>query len=78
MAMVTLKDAQAKLAELLDEAAKGKEVVIAKEDGSTFRIVPTAQVGHKKGRGLVGSAKGKVWMANDFDETPEGFEDYMS
>ncbi len=76
MTTVALKDAQAKLAELLEEAAKGKETVIAKEDGSTFKIVPTAGVGQEK-RGLVGSATGKVWMADDFDETPEGFEDYL-
>jgi hypothetical protein len=24
-----------------------------------------------------GSAKGKIWMADDFDETPEDFKDYM-
>lgn len=68
MTTVALKDAQAKLAELLEEAAKGKEVVIAKEDGSTFKIVPTIGVGRREKRGLVGSAKGKVWLADDFDE----------
>lgn len=24
-----------------------------------------------------GTAKGKIWMADDFDETPEDFKDYM-
>jgi hypothetical protein len=24
-----------------------------------------------------GTAKGKIWMADDFDETPDDFEDYM-
>lgn len=25
----------------------------------------------------LGSMKGKIWMADDFDETPEDFKDYM-
>ncbi len=24
-----------------------------------------------------GTAKGKIWMADDFDETPEDFKDYL-
>jgi hypothetical protein len=24
-----------------------------------------------------GTAKGKIWVADDFDETPEDFKDYM-
>ncbi len=25
----------------------------------------------------LGSMKGKIWMADDFDETPEDFKDYI-
>lgn len=30
-----------------------------------------------KRKANMGWAKGKIWMADDFNETPEGFEDYM-
>ena len=76
MTVVLLKDAKDRLEELLAASAKGEEVVIAREDGSTFKVVP-AETPAKKKRGLVGSAKGKVWMADDFDAPLEDFEDYM-
>jgi antitoxin (DNA-binding transcriptional repressor) of toxin-antitoxin stability system len=72
MVTVALKDAKGKLAELLEEAAKGQEVLIEREDGQSFKIVASS----KRGGGL-GKSKGKIWMADDFKATPEGFEDYL-
>ena len=31
----------------------------------------------EKRRRNMGWAKGKIWMADDFNETPEDFKDYM-
>lgn len=76
MTVVLLKDAKDRLEELLAASAGGEEVVIAREDGSTFKLIPTATPAKKK-RGLVGSAKGQVWMSDDFDEPLEDFKDYM-
>jgi len=76
MTVVLLKDAKDRLEELLAASAKGEEVVIAREDGSTFKVVP-AETPAKKKRGLVGSAKGWFKMADDFDEPLEDFKDYM-
>lgn len=28
-------------------------------------------------RSILGRAKGKIWMAEDFDETPECFKEYV-
>lgn len=76
MTVVLVKDAKDRLEELLAASAEGEEVVIAREDGSTFRVIPT-ETPVKKKRGLVGSAKGQVWMAEDFDEPLKDFDDYM-
>lgn len=73
---MTLKEARERLGGLLDEAARGEEVVITGEDGSAFKLVPSEEIPKKK-RGGLGIAKGQVWMADDFDEIPEGFEEYM-
>lgn len=76
MTVVPLKDAKDRLDELLAASAKGEEVVIAGEDGSVFKLVPTA-IPPKKKRGGLGIAKEEIWMAEDFDAIPEGFEDYL-
>lgn len=73
MYTVTLKEAEGRLAELIDEVAKGKEVMITREDGATFKIVPAAPlVPYPK----FGSAKGLVKIAEDFDEPLEDFQAY--
>ena len=73
MHTVILKDAEGRLAELIDEVAKGEEVVITREDGATFKIVPVAPlVPYPK----FGSAKGLVKMTEDFDEPLEDFQAY--
>lgn len=76
MTVVLLKDAKDRLEELLAASAQGEEVVITREDGSTFKLIPTETPAKKK-RGLVGSAKGWFTMADDFDEPLEDFKDYM-
>ncbi len=77
MTTVTLAEARDHLAELLAEAARGGEVVIEGEDGSVFKLVPSEPSPKKKRRGLIGSAKGQIWMSDDFDEPLEDFEEYM-
>lgn len=74
---VTLNEARNRLGELLAEAASGEEVLITVEDGSAFKLVPSEKRPSEEKRGGLGIAKGQIWMADDFDEIPEGFEDYM-
>ena len=73
MYTVTLKEAKGRLAELIDEVAKGKEVMITREDGATFKIVPAAPLAPYP---KFGSAKGLVKIAEDFDEPLEDFQAY--
>jgi antitoxin (DNA-binding transcriptional repressor) of toxin-antitoxin stability system len=73
MYTVALKEAEGRLAALLDEVAKGQEVVITREDGATFKIVPTAPLTPYP---KFGSAKGLVHIAEDFDEPLEDFQAY--
>ncbi len=76
MMRVTTEEAKERLDALLTEAAKGGEVFIAREDGSAFKILPAGKASGKR-RGGLGIAKGQIWMAEDFDDIPEGFEEYM-
>lgn len=45
MHKIDLKEAETRLAELIEEAASGEEVVIERGDGATFRIVPVVNEG---------------------------------
>lgn len=74
MYKLPLKEAETKLAELINKAASGEEVVITRDDGTAFKIVPAVS----QKRRIVGIAKGSVWMSEDFDEPLEDFKEYMS
>ena len=65
-------EAKARFSELVRKALSGQEVIIARDNKPLLRLVPLDQRG---GPRQPGSAKGKVWMAPDFDQTPEDFGD---
>ena len=70
---VRIDEAQERLPELIEEAADGGDVVIARGDGTRFRIVPVAE---QAPRPVFGSAKGLIEMSDDFDDPVPGFEPY--
>lgn len=74
MQQVALKEAETRLAELIGLAADGEEIVITKDDGSGFKIIPFP---HKRPYPKFGSAEGLIEMSDDFDEPFEHFEEYM-
>lgn len=61
------------LRELVEEAARAGEVVLTRGGEAVAKIVP---VSAKRPR-QPGSARGQIHMADDFDETPEDFRDYV-
>lgn len=73
MHKIALKEAELKLAELIEEAAGGQEVIIVRGDGTSFKIVPILS---EKPYPKFGSAKGLIEMSDDFDEALEDFKDY--
>lgn len=73
MQQVDAKQAKEKLSELLELVQQGEEVIITKNDQPFAKLAPIAPPKRRQ----FGSAKGLIQMASDFDETPEGFEEYM-
>jgi prevent-host-death family protein len=59
-----LYEAKTELSSLVERAAAGEEVIIAKNGVPKARLVPLASV--KKPR-KPGGWEGKVWMSDDFD-----------
>ena len=65
MDQFNVAEAKARFSELLDEAAKGKTIVIAKSGTPVAKIVPLEAERKKIKFGLM---KGQLWSANDFDD----------
>ncbi len=64
MPTVGLAEAEAKLSELLDRAERGEEVVIARDGRPVAKLV---QVAAAPRRQLIGTLKGQIWTAPDWD-----------
>ncbi len=71
---VSLAEAAASLNDLVQAAIDGKEVILLNGDRSAIRLMP---IGMIKPDRKPGSAKGLIWMSDDFDEPLEEFKEYM-
>jgi antitoxin (DNA-binding transcriptional repressor) of toxin-antitoxin stability system len=86
---VSLTEAAASLSELVKAAISGEEVIILLNDGGmdldcvafpqeignypAIRLIPLESVRPNR---KPGSAKGLIWMSDDFDEPLEEFREY--
>lgn len=66
---VNIYEAKTNLSRLVDEASQGAEIVIARHGHPVARLVPLAEKPKEKRQ--FGLARGQIWVAPDFDETPE-------
>ena len=74
MAQFNVAEAKARFSELVQKAVSGEEIVIAKDNRPLLRLVP---LGTRGGSRKPGSARGRIWMAPDFDRTPADFAGYL-
>ena len=70
MTKLDISQAKSDLSKLLDLAINGEEIVILQGDEPVAKISPIKRPLKR------GSAKGKVWMSDDFDEPLEDFQNY--
>lgn len=75
--MLNIDIAKAKdcFSDLINLTIRGNEVVITKKGQPVAKLIALEKK-HKKKRQF-GSARGLIKMADDFDETPEDFRDYV-
>lgn len=73
MQAVTLDEAKTRLVDLVEAAINGETVVITK-DGQQIQLVPVLQQSQHP---QFGSARGQIWMADDFDDSLPDFDEYM-
>lgn len=73
MTTVNIHQAKTHLSRLVDEAVAGGEVVIARANRPLVRLVPVAEA---RAARRLGTAAGRVCIADDFDEPLADFDGY--
>lgn len=74
MTQVNIGEAKTQLSKLVQKAMNGEEVIIARDNKAVVKLVP---VDGPKGKRVPGTARGRVWISPDFDETPSDLDDYV-
>ena len=69
---VNTHQAKTQLSKLLERAAAGEEIIIAKAGRPVARLVPYRPTAAPR---RPGQWRGQVWLAEDFDETPAALID---
>ncbi len=78
MSQLMLEEADSQLAQLIQQARTGEEVVIVHDSVPVARIVSLPEEEPKAIRPGYGNAKDIIlYMADDFDAPLEDFKDYM-
>lgn len=75
MREVDISVAQAQINQLLQSALRGEEIIITRDNHPILKLIQFSSQPKRRQRG---SAKGQIWMAPDFDEPLEDFQEYMA
>ncbi len=62
---MNIQKAKMNLSELIDKVLKGEDVVITINNKPVVKLIPIEEL---KGKRKLGTAKGKVFISDDFDE----------
>lgn len=74
MEPVSIHEAKTRLSELIARVEAGEEVVIRRRQTPVARLAPIEPARRDR---RPGALKGKIKLADDFDELPPGFEPYV-
>jgi prevent-host-death family protein len=75
MAEIGMHEAKTKLSQLVERAEAGEEIVIARNGTPVARLVPVAR--SSSFASVRGAWKGRVQIAEDFDELPDDLADAL-
>ncbi|MBC8041913.1 MAG: type II toxin-antitoxin system prevent-host-death family antitoxin [Rhizobacter sp.] len=72
---LSLSEALPQLEALIAQAKAGDEIILTESGKPVVRVSPVLEASMQNRK--AGSAKGQVWMSDDFDAPLEDFKDYM-
>jgi prevent-host-death family protein len=73
MDAVSIHDAKTNFSKLVARAEAGEEIIVRRGQKPVAKLVRYEPPKRPRTLGLL---EGQIWIAPDFDEIPEGFEDY--
>ena len=73
MPRYNVAEAKAKFSELVRRAVAGEDVVLSRDNKPLLKLVPVARAARRR---TPGSAKGRIWIAKDFDRPLDDFKAY--
>jgi antitoxin (DNA-binding transcriptional repressor) of toxin-antitoxin stability system len=73
MKCYSIHDAQKQLHELVKDVLNGKTIIILDDQNEAVQLIPVSNT--KKPR-KAGSARGQIWIADDFDAPLADFKPY--
>ena len=74
MSRVTIEEAERRLSDLITETPAGQEIIVTRNSLPIAKLIPLGE----RPQPRRGSGKGFILrIAKDFNDLPEGFEDYM-
>lgn len=68
--LVNVYEAKTNLSKLLQEVERGEEILIGRNGEPVAKLSPV-----RREKRQLGAARGQIWIADDFDETPEDIID---
>lgn len=74
MSKFNIAEAKTHFSALVQKAMLGEEVIIAKDNKAVVKLVALTPPQQTR---KPGSAKGRIWLAPDFDATPKDLKEYM-
>jgi len=74
MTQVNVYEAKTRLSSLLEKVEAGEEITIARHGKPIASLVPLQR---KQSPRVPGAWKGKVWIADDFDEPDEEYQNLI-
>ncbi len=74
MTQVNIHEAKTNLSKLIEKVLNGEDVIIKKSNKPIVKLVMIDELHNKR---KIGSAKGQVIIADDFDEPIDDFKDYQ-
>jgi antitoxin (DNA-binding transcriptional repressor) of toxin-antitoxin stability system len=74
MYKIDINQAQTQLESLLQSALRGDEIIITQNDQPVLKLVRLTPPSKRR---QSGSAKGLIWISDDFDQPLQDFSDYI-
>ncbi|ODT05574.1 MAG: prevent-host-death protein [Mesorhizobium sp. SCN 65-20] len=73
---ISVAEAKAKFSELIERVEAGEEIVVTRDGKAVAKIAPPPETNLSR-QSIIGAMKGKIWIADDFDELGPEWDEYV-